>query len=200
MDPIRSNEQQRRENADPEEGKAPIPMGFRVLIAGMVIFATWYIFAGDFGSRPDLGDHRTLADLMPKAQAAVSKGGTLDGAPIYAARCAPCHQPTGGGLPGVFPPLAGSEWVQGKPETLAKILLVGASGSLTVKGAAFNGSMPAFKDQLKDDEIAAVATFLRSQWGNTGGPVTADVVAKAHADVASHSAPWNGDAELSAMK
>jgi mono/diheme cytochrome c family protein len=200
MDPIRPTEAQAREHPDPHEGNAPIPTGFRVLIAGLVIFATWYLLTGEYASRPELGDHRTLADLVPKAEAAAKPGAALDGAPIYAARCAACHQPTGAGLPGVFPPLAGSEWVQGKADTLAKILLQGINGSLTVKGATYNGAMPPFRDQLKDDEVAAVATHLRSQWGNTGGPVPVDVVAKARADTASHAAPWNGDAELSALK
>src|SRR5262245_50225575 len=203
MDANRVWSQQQREHADPHEGTMPVPIGVSVLIAFLMLFGTIYILNADLSS-PELGDQRTMADLMPKAAAAPAKGGAgaaaVDGGAVYAARCAACHQATGAGLPGVFPPLAGSEWVTGKDETLAKILLHGIQGALTVKGSTFNGAMPAFKDQLKDDEIAAVASHLRSQWGNKAGPIAQDVVAKARADTAARAEPWNGDVELAALK
>jgi mono/diheme cytochrome c family protein len=200
MDSSRISEQGRRENADPHEASNAIPMGIYVLVACLVVFGAYYILTQPQPLAPELGDQRTVADLVPKAGAVTGKAATVDGAPIYAARCAACHQPTGAGLPGVFPPLAGSEWVTGKDEVLAKILLHGVSGDLTVKGATFKGAMPAFKDQLKDEEIAAVATHMRSQWGNKASAVATDVVAKARAETASRSTPWNGDAELAALK
>ena len=200
MDSSPISEQERRENADPDEASNAIPTGIYVLTAGLVAFGAYYILTQPQPLAPELGDQRTVADLVPKAPAVTSKTATVDGAPIYAARCAACHQATGAGLPGVFPPLAGSEWVTGKDEVLAKILLHGVSGDLTVKGATFKGAMPAFKDQLKDEEIAAVATHMRSQWGNKASAVAADVVAKARAETASRTAPWNGDAELAALK
>lgn len=90
-----------------------------------------------------------------------------EGAAIYAARCAGCHQPTGAGMPPLFPPLAGAEQVNGADEELVDILLKGLNGPITVKGAQYNGQMPAFAD-LSDKEIAAVANHLRSSWGNNG--------------------------------
>ena len=201
MDSSRISEQHRRENADPHEASNAIPMGIYVLVACLVAFGAYYILTQPSPLAPEMGDQRTLADLEPKAPAkAAAAGGGADGHAIYAARCAACHQASGAGLPGVFPPLAGSEWVTGKGEALASILLHGVTGAITVKGAKFNGAMPRFKDQLKDDEIAALATYLRSQWGNQAPALTADVVAKARADTASRSAPWNGDAELAALK
>jgi mono/diheme cytochrome c family protein len=204
MDANRISEQEKRENADPSEAGMPIPFGIFALVVGMVLFAAIYILTDHQPLPSELGDQRTLQDLLPKAQAPAAasgnSGAVLDGAPIYAARCAACHQPTGAGLPGVFPPLAGSEWVTGKDEVLAKILLHGVTGELTVKGASFKGAMPAFKDQLKDEEIAAVATHMRSQWGNKASAVAAEVVAKARSETASRSTPWNGDAELAALK
>jgi mono/diheme cytochrome c family protein len=201
MDSIRISEQQRRENADPGEQSNAIPMAIYVLVACLILFGSYYIFIQPQPLAPQLGDQRTLADLQPKAAA---KGGPatggIDAHALYAARCAACHQPTGTGLPGVFPPLAGSEWVNGKGDTLASILLHGVTGTITVNGATFNGAMPTFKDQLNDEEIAALATYLRSQWGNHAPAVTADVVAKARADTASRAGPFNGDAELAALK
>ena len=99
----------------------------------------------------------------------------------------------------MFPPLAGSEWVTGNGEVLASIVLHGVSGAITVAGATFNGVMPTFKDQLKDEEIAALLTYLRSQWGNNAPAVAVESIAKARADTASRAAPFNGDAELAAL-
>jgi len=205
MDANRISEEQRLENSDPSESGMPIPPGIFVLVAGMAIFGFIYILTDDQPLPSAMGDQRTLAELMPKAVAAPAKGGAagvaaVDGAALYAARCAACHQATGAGLPGVFPPLAGSEWVAGKEETLAKILLHGIQGALTVKGSTFNGAMPAFKDQLSDAEIAALASHLRSQWGNSAPPLTADIVAKARAETAARAEPWKGDADLAALK
>ena len=79
--------------------------------------------------------------------------------------CADCHQSTGLGLAGQFPPLAGSEWVLGEgPNRIIRIVLNGVQGPIEVKGQAFNNAMPAQKDILKDDQIAAVLTFIRNQW------------------------------------
>jgi mono/diheme cytochrome c family protein len=192
------SEQQRRENADPYEASNAMPMGIYVLVACLVVFGAYYILTQPEPLAPEMGDQRTLADLEPKPAKAAAGG--ADGHAIYAARCTACHQATGAGLPGVFPPLAGSEWVNANGEALAKILLHGVTGALTVKGATFNGAMPAFKDQLNDAEIAALTTYLRSQWGNQAPPLTADVVAKARADTASRATPYNGDAELAALK
>ena len=191
--------QEGREKGDPYELETPIPAPVLALVAAMVAFGMAYILAAAPDQRPELGDQRTLADLAaaPGAKAGAAKA---DGAAIYAARCAACHQASGQGLPGVFPPLAGSEWVNGKPELLASILLHGVQGRITVKGLAFDGVMPAFKDQLDDESLAAVASYARAQWGNAAAPVPAGTVASVRAQTASRSTPWQGDAELAAMK
>lgn len=191
--------QEGREKRDPYELETPIPAPVLALVAAMVAFGMAYILAASPDQRPELGDQRTLADLAatPGARAGAEKA---DGAATYAARCAACHQASGQGLPGVFPPLAGSEWVNGKPELLASILLHGVQGRITVKGLAFDGAMPAFKDQLDDESLAAVASYARAQWGNAGAPIPAGTVASVRARTASRGTPWQGDAELAAMK
>jgi mono/diheme cytochrome c family protein len=80
-----------------------------------------------------------------------------------------------------------------------QILLHGIQGTLTVNGVSFNGAMPNFGTQLSDAEIAAVLTFVRSQWGNKGGPVSASQVAAQRAATASRSDAWSGDAELTKL-
>src|SRR5262245_60170662 len=156
MDANRISEQEQRENTDPRESRMPIPIWLFILSACIVVFGAYYILFDDEQPLASaMGDQRTLQDLMPKPVAATqgddaAKSAAVDGAAIYAARCGACHQATGAGLPGVFPPLAGSEWVTGKGDLVAKILLHGVTGALTVKGATFNGAMPPFKDQLND--------------------------------------------------
>lgn len=203
MDAKRISDQQRRENDDPGEQAMSIPRPIFVLIACMVAFGIYDIATSSPSLPSELGDQRTLQDLMPKPAAAKgggAGGAAVDGAALFASRCAACHQANGMGLPGVFPPLAGSEWVTGKADLVAKMVLHGISGAITVKGATFDGAMPAFKEQLSDAEIAAVASHLRSQWGNQAPPLSAEVVAKARAETAARTTPWNGDAELAPLR
>jgi len=90
--------------------------------------------------------------------------------------CAGFHQTTGLGLPGAFPPLAGSEIATAAPEIPIRIVLLGLQGPLTVKGQRFNGTMPAW-GSFSDADIAATLTYVRSQWGNGASTVTAPQVA-----------------------
>ncbi len=182
-----------REYEDPHENRMPIPRYMLAMVAVLVAWGAWYIATAPIDQPSALGDRRTVADLQGKPKSA---GSAVDGAAVYQSRCVACHQATGQGLPGVFPPLAGSEWVAGKDAKVAQIVLRGVTGKLTVKGTAYNGAMPAFADQLNDAEIAAVLTHVRSQWGNTAPPVTAETVAAARADTAAMKAPFDGDAAL----
>ena len=180
-----------REHADPHENRAPIPRYVLAMVAVLVGWGAWYIATAPIDQPPALGDRRTEADLRSQPKSAA-----VDGAAVFQSRCVACHQASGQGLPGVFPPLAGSEWVTGPDATAARIVLRGVTGKLTVKGTAYQGAMPAFADQLGDAEIDAVLTHVRSQWGNAAPPVTAATVAAARADTAAMQAPYDGDAAL----
>jgi putative membrane-bound dehydrogenase-like protein len=78
----------------------------------------------------------------------------------YMKSCIECHQADGLGVPGTFPPLAGSEWVAGDQKTLLRILLAGLSGSIEVKGVTYNGIMPGHA-HVNDEELAAIASYVR---------------------------------------
>lgn len=116
----------------------------------------------------------------------------------YQAACGACHQATGQGVAGAFPPLAGSEWVTGDPETPIRIVLSGLTGPITVKGQAFNSLMPP-PPGLDDAKIAQVVTFVRSHFGNQGSAVDAAQVAAVRASLAGRSTPWTAD-ELTSMR
>ena len=190
--------QQQRENPEPQEGANPMPWFVIVLTALLMAFGVLYIARSTIVSAPALGDGRSTAELQGALPAAA--GTTVDGNAAYASRCVACHQASGAGLPGVFPPLAGSEWVVGKETTLIALVLHGASGPLTVKGGIYNGVMPAFGAQLQDAELAAVLTHIRSRWGNAAAPVTADAVAAVRKDTAARTEPYKGDVELAPLK
>ena len=91
--------------------------------------------------------------------------------------CMSCHQSNGRGLPPVYPPLRGSEIVHGDPALLVKIVMHGLEGKIEVDGQTYNQVMPAAPVK-SDEEIAAVLTYVRSAWGNTGSPIDAAFVAK----------------------
>ncbi|MCL4454370.1 MAG: cytochrome c [Deinococcus sp.] len=84
-------------------------------------------------------------------------------------QCAGCHQASGQGIPGVFPPLMGHlpEILSAKEgrSYLVQVLLYGLSGPISIKGQKYNGAMPAF-GHLKDEQIAAVLNYVATSWGN----------------------------------
>ncbi|NKI92458.1 cytochrome c [Rhizobacter sp. SG703] len=184
---------QRRENPDPHEERKPIPWPLLILVALLVGFGVVYIACAHVDTPSAWGDGRSRAELEGEVKTA---GAAVDGGALYASLCAACHQPTGLGLPGVFPPLAGSEWVAGKDTTAAAIVLHGITGPVTVKGTVYNGAMPAFKAQLGDEQIAAVLSHVRSQWGNSATAITAATVAQVREQTKARSESFTGDKEL----
>jgi nitrite reductase (NO-forming) len=100
------------------------------------------------------------------------------GKSTYARVCAACHQPQGQGLTGTFPPLAQSDYLAtATSDKLIGNIVNGLQGPLTVNGATYNSAMPPMAF-LTDEEIAGALTFVRSAWGNTGGAIKPEQVAK----------------------
>jgi nitrite reductase (NO-forming) len=121
--------------------------------------------------------------------AAALKRGTLDlqgqiaaGEVLFKGTCSACHQPTGQGLPNVFPPLAKSDYLMADKHRAIQIVLNGLTGPVTVNRQTFNSVMPPMS-QLNDDEIANILTYVRNSWGNQGEPVSVDEVAGVRAKV-----------------
>ena len=197
-DDLDSLEAQQRENPDPHEKNRPVPLVVLVVVPLLLLWAVGYILVSQRDDDPALGDMRTLATLEGKPAAA--PGAAVDGAQVYAAQCVACHQATGAGLPGVFPPLAGADWVTGKEALAANIVLHGITGKLTVSGKEYNGQMPPFKDKLSDAEIAAVLSHVRTSFGNSAGVVAADAVKAAREAGKDRKDPWSGDSELASLK
>lgn len=90
-----------------------------------------------------------------------------DGAGVYR-RCFGCHQSTGKGISGTFPPLAGHapKLASAGRTYLVQVILFGLQGEIEVEGKKYKGKMLAFGEKLKDDEIAAVLNYILSSFGN----------------------------------
>jgi mono/diheme cytochrome c family protein len=116
----------------------------------------------------------------------------------YLAICVACHQPTGMGLPPVFPPLVKSEYVTGNPERLIAIILNGVMGPIEVDGKPYNNMMPAQGAVLTDSKISQVASFVRSSFGEGASPITPEQVSEARKKYGSRPTGWT-EAELKAF-
>ncbi|GAP65606.1 major anaerobically induced outer membrane protein [Mizugakiibacter sediminis] len=117
------------------------------------------------------------ADTPPQKTAAADP--IARGKQVFDSTCAACHQPTGSGIPGAFPPLAKSDYLAADPKRAVHIVLHGLSGKVTVNGQHYDAMMPPFGPQLSDDDVAHVLTYVLNSWGNPGGRIHSDDVAAA---------------------
>lgn len=93
------------------------------------------------------------------------------GEAVFNATCKNCHQQNGQGLPGVYPPLAQSDFLAANTQKVIDIVVHGLNGEITVNGKVYNLDMPA-QTQLTDEQVADVLNFVRNSWGNKGKMVT----------------------------
>lgn len=181
------------------ETPAPVPTWAWVLLILVIAFGIFYgirkwnpppAFAGIYSAQFETasaggGDSRaqTAESSGSGAKQANTGGGSNPdlsalGKNVYASHCASCHQASGKGLPGAFPPLAGDPVVTADdPAEHIKTVLHGAHGR-TIQGETYAAPMPPFAKQLSNKEIAAVINHERTSWGNSAPAVTpADVAA-----------------------
>jgi mono/diheme cytochrome c family protein len=167
--------------------REPLP-GWIYLVCGFALFLTGSSFTGFQIFGQDMLDQGPggLA-MMGPSNAPPPPATPMDiGKSLYNGNCANCHQGSGEGEPGSYPPLIASEWVMGSKERLAAIMLHGISGSISVKGDTFSTQvMPGWAGNFTDEKMAAIMTYIRGTWGNTMGPVKPEEVAAARAKFAS---------------
>jgi mono/diheme cytochrome c family protein len=128
------------------------------------------------------GAARAVAALNTQEQQRFDSGRA-----IYAANCLGCHQADGRGLPGLAPPLAGASLVLAPADVTARVVLNGKEGAV--------GLMPPIGGTMSDDDVAAVLTYIRREWGNTATPVDAATAQAIRAITATRARPWT-DEEL----
>lgn len=143
-----------------------------------------------------------LCFLAAAAVAAPDAETMKRGQAVYSRTCIACHQPTGLGIPPVFPPLAGSEWIAKDASIAVRNIVNGMIGPVTVKGVTYNSMMPAVAG-LSDKDIADVVTYVNNAFGNTGATVTEAEVTAIKKKYADRKTPWTAaeyDKEAPAKK
>jgi len=156
------------------ETPAPVPPWAWVVL---IVVVAWAVFYGlqQWNPTPQFAGTPTFrAAVRPQAE----KVSAERGAQLYRTSCASCHQINGQGVPHVFPPMAGDPVVTAPdPSEHIRIVLFGAKGS-AIKGVSYAAQMPAWVEQLSDEEAAAVINHERTSWGNNAPVVTSEDVAK----------------------
>lgn len=138
------------------------PESLAITDAERLTIRNWVADGGLRGVPPPPGAPKTKAEKIEL------------GKRLFTSICAACHQPTGQGLPNVFPPLAGSDFLNADKNRAIKIVINGRQGEVVVNGLKFNNSMPQFP--LGDDDVANVLTFVYNSFGNSGLEVTPEEV------------------------
>lgn len=183
---------------DLQEGRSKLPLGLLGFISVMIFIASIYVVRNRGGFDPLAQDAR-YDPRLAVAETKATVDPIAEGKTLYAT-CVACHQGAGQGVPGVFPPLAGSEWVVGSEERAIRILLHGLSGPVNVAGATYNGAMPSFGPGgfgWSDDKIAHVLSYVRQSWGNSAPVIAATKVTEIRTKEGQRK-PWT-EAELQSL-
>ena len=174
-----------------------VPWYSTAAMVGLLVWGGIYLgtysggFQGDVFNETPNYKISAAAPLDPKDPKVMRAAGQK----LFTVNCVQCHQSTGLGQAGQFPPLVGSEWVVGDaPKRLTQILLHGIQGSINVKGAQYNNNMPAW-NTLTDKQIASILTYIRSEWGNNAPPIAETDMAEARNETGNRNDPWS-EAEL----
>ncbi len=114
------------------------------------------------------------------------------GRELYRNICLGCHQADGRGQDNVAPSLLGSELTLAPAPVTARILINGKEGR--------TGLMPPLGAALNDEQIAAVLTYVRREWGQIGAPVEAAAAGEARAAGAGRTRPWTDEELLALMR
>jgi mono/diheme cytochrome c family protein len=186
------------EKPDMQGGYSALPLALLFFFSALIFFSGTYLnrFSGGFSAMIYNETLKPSTGIAPVPTIdPVAMGKILFNTP---AACVTCHQPNGQGIPGVYPPLAGSEWAQGSPDRVIRIVLFGLQGSVHVRGADFGAAvMPAFGPTgtygWSDEKISEVLTYVRSEWGNKASAITPGQVAAVRTAESSRTKAWIQD-------
>jgi mono/diheme cytochrome c family protein len=180
----------RKELPEPEVGNAPIPFWLLGVIGLGIFWAGAYLFSFSGGFKADVFDYEPKFGVQTGGSKSAPDPKVV-GKALFSSNCMTCHQATGQGMPGQYPPLVGSEVVLGEATNhLIAIVLKGLQGPVTVKGQTFNNAMQAWEAQYTDQQLAAILTYIRSDWGNSAPPITADMVKQVRDEVKDRKDQW----------
>jgi mono/diheme cytochrome c family protein len=139
------------------------PEAFAITDEERLAIRTWVDNGAPMGVAPPPGGPKTKAERIQL------------GRRLFTSICAACHQPTGLGRPNMFPPLAGSDFLNADKHRAINIVVFGRQGEVVVNGLKYHNGMPSFP--LRDQDIANVLTYVYNSFGNSGLEVTPEEVA-----------------------
>src|SRR5213596_820941 len=183
-----------REKREPRVGAEPLSIWLIAIYGLAIFFGGAYLgrYSGNFSS----GGLDPMGAPPPAKKAVAGPAGGEQaaelsphdrGKKVFAANCQTCHQANGQGVPGQYPPLAGSEFTTGGSRRMGMIVLKGLQGPVKVKGQQYGTAvMQPWDKTLTDKQIADVMTYERSEWGNSASPVTAEQIAALRKELANH--------------
>ena len=182
-----------REKREPRAGLEPLSIWLIAVYGLAIFFGGAYLgrFSGNFSGDsldPRGAENVKKKGIGPGTEQVAELSQADRGKKIFSANCAVCHQPNGlGAASQGYPPLAGSEIVNGGSKRVGMIVLKGLQGPITVKGVQYGTAvMQAWDKTLTDAKIADVITYIRQEWGNKGGPVSAAQIAALRKELANH--------------
>lgn len=150
----------------------------RVIYSGKEIDAVYLGAQAEAGSESEKREAALKAQIAAETRAnpviaTLTKEMQIEkGKQVYMGLCFACHQADGKGLPGAFPPLAGSDYLLADRDRAIRVVLKGLTGAVTVSGKKYESAMPPQEAVLTDAQIADVLTYVHNAWGNTGDTFT----------------------------
>jgi len=180
-----------REKTEPREGGQAVPTEMIVAAFALLLFGGWYLgnYSADFAVDRYEGPAAFVGGSGEKSKTPTVIDPMLMGKRVFN-YCAACHQASGQGVAGQYPPLDGNPVVAGRADNLARIVLHGLSGPIEVAGQRYNGQMPKWS-QLDDSSLAAVLTYIRASWSNDSPPVSEQLVTAVREATSGRSAAWS---------
>ncbi|HEX6564150.1 MAG TPA: cytochrome c [Chthoniobacterales bacterium] len=163
-------------------------------LIGVIFFGLFwsgaYLFSYSGGFSADVFDYLPkFGPLTSGPQSAPDP--KVIGKALFSQNCVTCHQATGQGLTGQYPPLAGSEIVLGEATNrYIAIVLKGLQGPVTIKGETVNNSMQAWEGQYTDAQLSAILTYERSDWGNNAPPIPPEAIKQVRDEFKDRKEQW----------
>ncbi len=185
-----------REREEPRAGYEPIPLWLITVFFAIIFWAGIYLAYNSGGFSKEVYNPELVSWQGGGASVSVPPDPKVIGKRLFTQNCVVCHQTSGLGVAGQFPTLVESEWViDAGPDDwvgdnhLVRVLIHGLGGPVQVKGVTYNNAMPPWS-QLKDDQIAAILTYIRSEWGNNEPPITSEYVQTIRELTKDRTEPW----------
>lgn len=179
-----------RERVLPEEGNETGPWWLYAIILVTFAFGFFYIgfYFGEFTYQPHQLYISQAENEAPAEEAELSQMEL--GENIYGRVCSTCHQSNGEGVDGAFPTLVGTDYVTGNVGRFAGIIVHGLYGEMEVNSDTYNGNMPAWGEEISDEEVAAVMTYVRNSFGNNSSDVPVDSIKSYRETYGDRTSQW----------